>query len=69
MKLCRDCKYFTPSLVDTQCQHPSNPRTVDYVTGESRAQWKGATIVRTVGDLCGPEARWFEPKAVEQEAA
>lgn len=62
MKLCKDCKYFAGTKAPVECTH--NKNTIpDYVNGAHRALYCSAQSVRLGFDMCGPEGKWFEPKA------
>jgi hypothetical protein len=74
MKFCKDCKWLQ-GLNGDECHSPKNFNAGnDLVTGEKKqptftyaihhrmgsgTSWIGCRIY----DLCGKEARWFEPKS------
>lgn len=70
MLLCKDCKHFNRDATQqslrecrpiSECSHPGNAE-VDYVNGGTRGNYHTAQGVRASRDMCGPGARWFEPK-------
>lgn len=76
MKLCKDCKHFTGSIRDGECQHPGNfTSTTDPVTGKvsTEVHWYGASFQRQDGYFtslisrtCGKPGRWWS--AITKEA-
>lgn len=68
MKLCIDCRYFSPvagASNDGSCQsdRPEREREKSKVTGSTGYKWHFCSTLRAEGEgRCGPDAAWFEPK-------
>jgi hypothetical protein len=72
VKLCKDCKWARPDRVlfvfpwweFTKCDAPPN-RVHSVVDGAWKRRWELCYVHRTHNDddVCGPDAKWFEPKA------
>lgn len=72
-KFCKDCKSCERSKNGSVYQGAacySDQRPLDYVTGDpiygNTSMFRGAYLLPNdlIGrDLCGPEAKWFEPFA------
>lgn len=54
MKLCKDCRYFQPSM---WCHHPNNG--ISLVDGSANPEF--CHLSRKDEDKCGESAKWFEP--------
>ena len=69
MKFCKDCKwccadggFFWRSVTpNAKCGYVKNNRNV-MVTGDIRDSRDFCSINRGCEHLCGPDAKWFEPK-------
>lgn len=55
IKLCKDCKYFSPDLVGPICAHPQ-AAVIDYVNGNDYQKACDAMRIHT----CGPEGKLWE---------
>ena len=75
VKLCKDCKWCHVPLLDrilgfsyrfAKCVHPKNRDNPSKVTGEGRPLYSFCEVMRESEvfpeKVCGPSARWFEPK-------
>jgi len=62
MKLCKDCRYYKPSM--PECSAPNGSKGVDYVHGTKLdpVYWS-AQAMRQDKRQCGPDAAWYEEKA------
>lgn len=63
MKLCKDCRFCDGS----DCNHMNNLYT-DPTTGKRNytlAAINQRTLDHRLGEQCGPDGKWFEPKAPE----
>ena len=56
VKLCKDCRHYQ----DECCRHQMNLRT-DYVNG-GIATRNSADFLRSDGNRCGPEGKWWEER-------
>ena len=61
MKLCIDCQHFNRGA--TQCRHRNNTET-SMVSGLTIYPL-GAQYLRQMPQLCGPDAKWFQPRKTE----
>lgn len=61
MKLCKDCKHLQVGIFGAAkfslCRRDYNGDSL--VTGRGGGY---ASTARSCRDLCGPDAKWFEPK-------
>lgn len=81
MKLCKDCKYvkdYGETGTYAKCVSPSNPNTVNKVTGEHEytlmycsshrdSAWIWLDSLFATYEKCGSQGRWFEPKGEVDE--
>ena len=69
MKLCKDCYWHVRTMPDTvlaECTNDGN-YVPDYVNGGTRFNHQTCAGVRHDPNMCGPDAKWFEP--VQKAAA
>ena len=65
MKFCKDCRHIRGGMWrDAECAGTPRPRNIDLVSGRvwDDPYWLCAAARDRV-DLCGPDARYFEPRA------
>jgi len=65
VKFCKDCLYLNTDFFD--CHSPQNIER-NLVTGIPQERASTAGDARNWPHLCGPEAKWFEPKPTDPEA-
>lgn len=67
MKYCKDCKFFrTYNSFDDSivyCLHDPERSATSPVTGKSILTYRDPGLYRTQEKGCGPEAKFWEPKA------
>lgn len=81
-KFCKDCKYhimatevvplycfpYIGAYEEHGCVYGFEPARHDPVTGEAlRPLHARCRTRRLIGEDCGPEAKWFEPKETTEE--
>ena len=57
MIACKDCKHFWNTITGPECHNPACAVN-DPIWGKTEK--RNARIVRDFGDLCGPQAKYFE---------
>ena len=70
MKLCKNCKWSKPYRVffvkhyeNARCKNPIEiNKKIDLVTGKSKQKFNSCSSLRFCSDMCGEQAKWFEPK-------
>ena len=64
MILCAECKHYGGHFLGTmwtQCDTSKNFQ-LDYDHGGVIPIYEQAQSIRQLSNMCGPEAKWFEPK-------
>ena len=59
---CRDCRWREAVDLHPKCQSPQAART-NVVTGEIEQHYCSVARMEYLINLCGKQARWFEPRA------
>lgn len=70
MKLCKDCKHFSPSSISAKCASsdachvrlPGTDPQFDPVSGREDRQVHTPRTMRMEGGHCGPSAKLFEER-------
>lgn len=60
-KLCLDCKHCTMHYGSYLCKSPKNSKEC-VVTGKNIPKFEYCESMRSPGEDCGPNAKWFERK-------
>ena len=63
VRLCKNCRWYVRTMPDTvlaECTHDGN-YVPDYVNGGTRFKYQTCAGVRNDPNMCGPDAKWFEP--------
>lgn len=67
MKICKDCQHYRKELtpaIEHLCEK-SKVTLTSYVTGDVTYRYSDCGFMRKNADLCGEDAKLFEPKQPE----